>query len=129
MRLVALLCVARFTFWYGVHLVGHDDVFIATGPYESWDYINFGDFEGRRAIDRQLGAAAGEQLVFVRYSQQHTLREWVHNEADIDKARVVWALDLGPEENAVLRRYYAGRTAWLVEPDAKPPRLSRVTEP
>jgi hypothetical protein len=123
MRLIALLCLAQFTFWYGLHLFGNDDVFIATGPYESWDYINFGDSEGRRAVDSKLAAAQGWQLVFVRYSPRHLLREWVHNEADIDNSRVVWALDLGPEEDAQLMRYYPQRTAWLIEPDAHPPRL------
>jgi hypothetical protein len=125
MRLLALLCIAQFTFWYALHLFGNDDIFIATGPYESWDYINFGDSEGRTATDKQLAEAKGPQLVFVRYSPRHLLREWVHNEADIDASRVVWALDLGPEEDAKLIRYYPQRTVWLIEPDVHPPRLNR----
>ena len=51
--------------------------------------------------------------------------EWVHNLADIDGSRVVWARDLGPAKNEKLQRYYPDRTEWLLEPDAKPPRLSR----
>jgi hypothetical protein len=47
----------------------------------------------------------------------------VHNAADIDGARVVWALDLGADEDAKLMRYYPDRIAWIVEPDAKPPKL------
>ena len=121
--LILILCVARFTFWYGIHLFGNDDLFIATGPYQSWDYINFGDFEGRRAINRRLAASPGQQLVFVRYSASHTLREWVHNEANIDASRVVWALDLGDAENEKLRRYYRGRKVWFVTPDEVPPKL------
>jgi len=128
MLLVVLISVARFVFWYGVHLAGNDDLFIATGPYESWDYVNFGDTENRLAIDRELARAPGQQLVFVRYSPRHLLREWVYNDADIDRARVVRALDLGPEEDAALRRYYPGRTAWLLEPDAHPPRLVRYPQ-
>ena len=123
MRLVAVLCLAHFTFWYGLHALGNDDLFIATGPYESWDYVNFGDSEGRVVIDKQLAASPGRQLVFVRFSPRHLLREWVHNEADIDASRVVWALDRGPEEDAALLRYYPRRTAWLVEPDAHPPQV------
>jgi hypothetical protein len=129
MRIVLLLCVARFLFWYGIHFFGNDDIFIATGPYESWDYVNFGDSEGRRAIDRQLTAAPGNHLVFVKYSSQHLLREWIHNEADIDRSRVVRALDLGPDENAKLVRYYPGRKVWLLEPDARPPKLTALTGP
>jgi hypothetical protein len=37
---------------------------------------------------------------------------------------VVWARDLGPGENERLRHYYADRTAWRLEPDARPVRLS-----
>ncbi len=62
--------------------------------------------------------------MIVRLGPTHLLREWIHNEADIDRSRVVWALDLGPEEDAKLIAYYRGRTVWLAEPDAKPPRLT-----
>jgi hypothetical protein len=51
--------------------------------------------------------------------------EWVYNAADIDAARVVWARDLGTTENEKLRRYYPDRTVWRLEPDARPPKLSR----
>lgn len=123
-RLLGLLCVAQFAFWYGLNFFGSDALFIAAGPYESWDYVNFGDAEDRLAIARKLAADPGPQLVFVRYGGQHFLREWIGNRADIDTARVVWALDLGDSENALLRAYYPKRAAWLLEPDARPPRLS-----
>ncbi len=126
MRMVALLCLAHFTFWYGIHLFGDDTLFIATGEYESWDFINFGDSEGRIAINRQLAAAAGKQLVFVRFGPRHLLREWERNDADIDQSRVVWALDLGDEEDAKLMQYYPDRKVWIVEPDATPPKLTEV---
>ena len=54
-----------------------------------------------------LAAAPGQQLVIVRYSPRHIFQEeWVYNEADIDAARVVWARDLGPEQDGELLRYY-----------------------
>ena len=36
---------------------------------------------------------------------------------------IVWARDRG-EENRRLREYFAGRRFWLLEPDAKPYRLT-----
>jgi hypothetical protein len=60
----------------------------------------------------------------VRYWPQHRFTEWIQNAADIDKAPVVWALDRGAAENEKLRRYYPDRTVWLLEPDARPPKLS-----
>jgi hypothetical protein len=124
-RILLFLCAAHFVFWYGVHLLGNDELIAAMTPYETWDNINHGDPQGRLAIDHALAASPGEQLVFVRYWPQHRFQEWVHNAADIDHARVVWARDLGPEENLKLLHYYPQRTAWLLEPDAHPPRLSR----
>lgn len=121
--ILASICIAHFTFWYGLHLLGNDSLFIATGPYESWDFVNFGDAEGRMAINRRLAAVPGQQLVIVKLGPAHLLREWIHNDADIDRSPVVWALDLGPEEDAKLIGYYPNRTVWTAEPDAKPPRL------
>jgi hypothetical protein len=119
--IVMTLCAAHFLFWYGVHLFGADEI----TRHESWDYVNVGDPEGRTEIERELAREPGKLLVFVRYSPRHVFHEWIHNAADIDAARVVWAGDLGSAENETLRRYYPDRTAWLVEPDARPPQLSR----
>jgi hypothetical protein len=123
-RILMLLCVIQFVFWYGFHLFGNDVLFGALESYESWDFVNFGDIESRRAFDHRLAQAPGQQLVFVRLGPRHLLREWIHNEADIDNSRVVWALDLGPEEDAKLTAYYPQRHAWVVEPDAVPPLLT-----
>ena len=45
----------------------------------------------------------------MRYQPQHDpLQEWVYNNADIDGSKVVWARDMGPEQNEELIRYYMG---------------------
>lgn len=122
-HVLLFLCAAHFLFWYGLHASRDDELYAAMTPFETGDAINHGDPEGRIAVRRQLEAAPGQQLVFVRYWPQHQFQEWVHNAADIDSARIVWARDLGPDENQRLLQYYPNRTAWLLEPDAHPPRL------
>jgi len=125
-RLLVVLCGAQFVFWYTLQLLSAWPPALAlTNQYESWDYVNHRDDpEGRIAIDRRLAAAPGKQLVFVRYSPEHRLRQWVWNAADIDNSRIVRALDLGAAEDEKLVDYYPGRTVWLLEPDFMPPRLT-----
>ena len=123
-RFLVALCVAHFLFWYMVHTTGDEAIFRAMAPYETADGINYGDPEGRIAINRRLAQEPGRQLVFVRYFSTHGYHEWIHNAADIDHARVVWALDLGPAQNDDLKHYFPGRKVWLMEPDALPPRLA-----
>jgi len=122
--ILLFVCAAQFLFWYGLHAWSNEEALSATGPFETWDFINYGDPEGRILIDRELAQKPGRQLVFVRYGPQHAFHEWVHNAADIDGARIVWAHDFGSGENQALRKYYPDRTVWLLEPDARPPKLS-----
>jgi hypothetical protein len=119
-----LLCAAQFLFWYGFHLFANSNASIAMLQFDAWDDVNHGDPNGRIAVGERLAAAAGRQLVFVRYWPQHRFQEWVQNAADIDRALVVWALDRGASENEKLRHYYPDRTDWLLEPDAHPPKLT-----
>jgi hypothetical protein len=122
--ILLFVCAAQFLFWYGLHAWANEQALFAIGPFETWDFINYGDPEGRIRIDRELAQKPGRQLVFVRYGPQHAFREWVHNAADIDAARIVWAHDLGSGENQALRKYYPDRSVWLLEPDVRPPKLS-----
>ena len=126
-KLLLFLCAAHFLLWYGIYLFGGQTVILAMSRYETWDAINRGDPEGRIAIRTELEKAPGKQLIFVRYAPQHQFNEWIHNGADIDSSRIVWARDLGAEEDEKLRRYYPDRTVWLVEPDVRPPRLTRIS--
>jgi hypothetical protein len=67
----------------------------------------------------------GGQLAIVRYGKKHdVLYEWVWNGAGIDSQKVIWAREQKPEWTSQLLRYYAGRKAWLVEPDARPVRVT-----
>ncbi len=123
-RVVLFLCTTHFLFWYGVHLSENPQFANALEQFQTWDVINHGDPEGRVAIHEALVKAGGKQLVFVRYWPRHAFREWVHNAADIDNSQIVWARDLGAAENAKLIQYYPNRSTWLLEPDARPPKLT-----
>lgn len=114
------LCVVHFGFWYGLHVIAAPAMATELWRYETWDAINQGDPQGRIAVNDKLAQAPGKQLVFVRYGPQHQFEECVHNGADIDASRVVWARDLGTEEDQRLMAYYPDRTVWILEPDAKP---------
>jgi hypothetical protein len=127
-RAILFLCVAQFLFWYGVHLFGSPRFLDAVTPYETWDFINYGDYQGRIAVNQRLDQEPGKQLVFVRYGPRHLCDEWIHNDADVDRSRVVFAADLA-SDNESLRRYYPDRTVWLLEPDARPPRLTPYPPP
>ena len=120
---VLLLCAAHFIFWYAVHAFGDLHTLQTLAPQESDAGINFDDPEGRVAVNAKLAAAPGTQLVLVRYFPNHGYHEWVHNGADIDSERVVWALERSPAENAELQDYFKNRKVWLCEPDAVPPKL------
>jgi hypothetical protein len=124
-RLILFLCAIHFVFWYGLHVFEDEDFARAMIRYETWDSINHNNPERRIFVTEQLAEIPGQILVFVRYSPRHIFQdEWVYNEASIDTARIIWARDLGPEENDKLRALYPSREILLLEPDVKPPRLS-----
>jgi hypothetical protein len=90
----------------------------------TWASEHFQNLDRAKAL-AQLEGMPGDHLTIVRYNQYHNPNnEWVYNAADIDKAKVVWARDMGDARNAELIRYFAHRRVWLAEPDLAPPRLS-----
>jgi hypothetical protein len=124
-QVVYFLCVIQFLLWYSAHLFENEEWSLAMRQYETWQTINHENPERRIEVNNQLARIAGKQLVFVRYRPRHIFQdEWVYNRADIDDARVVWARDLGAAENEKLRHYYPDRRVWLLEPDARPPKLT-----
>lgn len=77
----------------------------------------------RAALLREARKLPGGQLVIVRYGAHHDVdREFVYNDANIDAAKVVWARDMG-KDNQELLDYFRDRKVWVVEGDAGSPKL------
>jgi hypothetical protein len=107
--IVLLFAVTAGNLYHVVHDPDH--------PYPwSWDRGRGSDARGR--VERQLADQPGQQLIVVRYAVGHNPHgEWVYNLADIDGARIVWARELGTEQDEKLLLYFKDRKAWLFEPD------------
>jgi hypothetical protein len=81
----------------------------------------------RAAIINQLSSQRGGQIVIVRYGPAHDpLLEWVFNGADIDSQKVIWARDMGSQNDELLE-YYKNRRVWMLEADEVPPKLSQYS--
>jgi hypothetical protein len=87
---------------------------------------------GRKVVSTRMMAlematkVSGSHLILVRYSPDHVDKSdgCVYNAANIDAARVVWAMDMGTEKNRELIDYYQGtRKIWLYQPDVDPNKL------
>jgi hypothetical protein len=88
--------------------------------FQSWCCRVPGDLN-KAHITAALERFPGQHLVFVRAkSDPNNLFQWIYNDADIDRSRIVWARDLGPERNAQLIAYFAGRQVWRVNPNVQP---------
>jgi hypothetical protein len=74
----------------------------------------------RAAVMERLYKEDGLHLVIVRYGPgpiTPQMETWVHNEADIDSARVVWAHDMGEARNRELTDYFKNRRVWYLNAD------------
>ncbi len=81
----------------------------------SWCCVSEGNLE-RARISALLDRMPGKHLVLVNYSPSYDIHtEWVYNEPDIDKAKVVWARSLGSEPDGRLERYFSDRTLWKLD--------------
>jgi hypothetical protein len=70
----------------------------------------------RVQILHRLQADGQHHLILVRYGPEHSVhREWVFNEADIDRSKVVWAREMDSLENDKLLAYFQDRRIWLLE--------------
>jgi len=89
----------------------------AIATHQTMDQLQGKNMLKGSAEQHLLEMRPGRHVIFVRYTGPSPHLEWVYNPADIDSAPVIWAHDLGEAENERLRRYYAGRSFWLFEPD------------
>ncbi len=85
----------------------------------------------RAAIAEKLQHTPGKHLIIVRYDpDDHNIHdEWVYNGAEIDTAKVLWARELDPQQNANLFAYFKDRKIWLVTPDSDNTYLEPYTPP
>lgn len=84
----------------------------------------------RAQIQARLAQLPGKQLVFVRYLPTHDPVDlWIYNRANLDTSKVIWAWDMGPQDNLQLMRHYPDRKAWLVAPDTNPVTLVPYSVP
>jgi hypothetical protein len=71
--------------------------------------------DDRTQLERRLKRQGGRHLVLVEYSADHScLEEWVYNEADIDRAQVVWARPMNADGIRRLAEYYPDRSIWAL---------------
>lgn len=75
----------------------------------------------RERLEAALMKRTGDHVVFVRYTHyRFPQEEWIYNHADIDNSPVIWAQDMGPQENRRLMEYFKDRSFWLLKPDENP---------
>ena len=70
----------------------------------------------RARLQAQLQRTPGQHLVIVRNrASAGAGQDWIYNQPDIDRAKVVWARDMGAEKNEELLHYFATRRVWCVD--------------
>jgi hypothetical protein len=85
---------------------------------DAFPYVDDVNEPFRKPVEDQLAAIAGRHLVLVRYSKDHNSgEEYVYNEADIDRAKTVWAREIPGRDLAPLLQYFRDRDVWIYEPD------------
>jgi hypothetical protein len=117
-RSVAVLAVVLLVLRIAIPLFGLS----IRNPSAPWTWASpWNQLRARARVENQLKAEPGKHLVIVHYNPGHDPGEgWVNNRADIDESKIVWAQDMGPEENLELINYFKGRNIWLVQPDVNP---------
>ena len=70
----------------------------------------------RARLQIELERTPGQHLVIVhtRFSAPAS-RDWVYNDPDLDHAKIIWARDMGAEDNQELLAHFPNRHVWLVD--------------
>jgi Protein of unknown function (DUF475) len=95
-------------------------------PHTFWriGQLNNPRFARRNQIVTRLEHEGGKHLIIVRYAPNVSNSvEWVYNQADIDRARVIWAREMDPAQNRKLLDYFKDRRAWLLQVDTSKTQL------
>jgi hypothetical protein len=72
----------------------------------------------RAEVVNKLNHVPGKHLIIVQYGPKHDINlDWVYNDADIDGSKVVWAREMGADQNAKLLAYYRDRSVWRLTVD------------
>jgi hypothetical protein len=76
-------------------------------------------WQDRRAqLLKQLRQQDGKHLVIVSYGNGHSYHdEWVYNDADIDRAKVIFARAINDTQDCQLIDYFKSRRTWSLEVD------------
>src|SRR5262245_1300710 len=75
--------------------------------------------EQRAQLLEQLKQEGGQHLIVVSYGPEHSVHhEWVYNDSDIDRAKVVFARAIDSKQDCQLLEYFKSRRIWSLEVDA-----------
>ncbi len=104
-------------------------LYAAAGICDPLPWTCQGDIS-RVTIAEKLAHTSGKHLIVVRYEPDHNIHdEWVYNGSEIDSAKVIWAREMDPTQNAKLFAYFRDRHIWLVTPDTDNTYLEPYTAP
>jgi hypothetical protein len=76
----------------------------------------------RARLAQQLSALPGKHLIIVHRNDLSYAGSdnWIYNEPDIDRSKIVWARDMGTEKNQELLDYFSDRQIWFVSQNQDP---------
>ena len=72
----------------------------------------------RAQLLKQLKQEDGKHLIVASYGLKHSVHnEWVYNEADIDRAKVIFARSINSTQDCRLVEYFKSRRIWSLDID------------